>query len=197
MPLNDLCKTPGKGQQDHWVLCFYNEEEEGHATTTNTARRRTNATTQTLLLSRPSLTCAKPPRQVPGCEGSPCKSSNSLTCIEATFEPKCKRKCDSPCEIPHCDMETEGECTCTQMDCSTDNVCTIERVLQRRPLPRGNNMTKDQRMPPDAHQVLYSAKCQSSTCVNKDISCTTLSEQQQQERFAFERLCEAEEKCEE
>ena len=34
---------------------------------------------------------------------------------------------------------------------------------------RGNNMTKDQRMPPDAHQVLYSAKCQSSTCVNKDV----------------------------
>ena len=57
---NDLCKTPGKGQQDHWVLCFCNEEEEGHTTTTNTARRRTNAKTQTLLLSRPSLTCETP-----------------------------------------------------------------------------------------------------------------------------------------
>ena len=62
---------------------------------------------------------------------------------------------------------------------------------------RGNNMTKDQGVPPDVHQVLYSAKCQSSTCVNKDISCTALPEQQQQERFAFERLCEAEEQREE
>ena len=58
-------------------------------------------------------------------------------------------------------------------------------------------MTKDQRVPPDAHQVLYSAKCQSSTCVNKDILCTALPEQQQQERFACERLCEAEEQREE
>ena len=84
-----------------------------------------------------------------------------------------------------------------QMDCSTCNACTIERVLQIRPLPRGNNMTKDQRVPPDAHQVLYSAKCQSSTCVNKDISCTALPEQQQHERFACERLCEVEEQREE
>ena len=88
-----------------------------------------------------------------------------MTCNEATFEPKCKFKCkcDGPCKIPHCDMEIGG-----RVHMHADGlqhwqcVHTIERVLQRRPLPRGNNMTKDQRMPPDAHQVLYSASAKAA-----------------------------------
>ena len=111
----------------------------------------------------------------------PCKSSNSMTCVGATFEPKCK--CDDPCDVPHCNMET-GECTCTPKDCSTNNSCIIGYCEDGVCLTK-DNMTKIN----ECHQMSTEcsiSKCQDGECVKEDIPCTAC-----QNNPSFVSECEA------